>query len=238
MKSSAIYRNTLIVIPAFNEMDSIGKVVKSVRSAGFSEIVVVDDSSSDSTATIAEAEGAIVIPLLERIGAWGATQTGFRFALRKGYKWVVTLDADEQHRASDIEPVLNTMIRGHHNVLVAADISRGSGARHLAWKLVRVISGLKLRDITSGFRAYDRLAVRCMASWRATLLSYQDVGVLMLLTKYGLKVSEKSVSMSPRVNGKSRIFSSWGAVLFYMLHTCMLSASKRPIISRAPSRGK
>ena len=70
----------LVVIPALNESATIGNVVGTLKSAGFNNVLVVNDSSDDDTAEIAEHAGAMVISLLERLGAWGAAQTGLRYA--------------------------------------------------------------------------------------------------------------------------------------------------------------
>ena len=66
-----------------------------------------------------------------------------------------------------------------------------------------------------------------MASWRGTLLEYQDVGVLLLLHGHQLKITDVAVNMNQRSEGKSRIFYSWRVVAYYMAHTLILGASKR-----------
>src|SRR5262249_10078579 len=87
----------LVVIPALNEQDCIADVIREVRAQGDVDILVVDDGSSDDTATVAHLAGAQVTraPLWQ--GAWGAIQTGIRYAMRHGYRGVVTMDADGQH---------------------------------------------------------------------------------------------------------------------------------------------
>jgi len=216
----------LIIIPALNESAVVGKVVRNVIAAGYSHVVVVDDYSDDRTAEEAREAGATVISPIERLGAWGASQVGLRYAVRKGFRLAVTIDADGQHSAEDIDVLLKD-ISDRVNVVIGADPSRGSLARKVAWMLLRHLSGLDLSDITSGFRAYDRLAIRRLAAWPATLVEYQDIGILLALQKYGLGISEVPVRMAPREDGISRVFSSWTAVFYYMAHTCLLSVSKR-----------
>ena len=79
-----------------------------------------------------------------------------------------------------------------------------------------------MQDFTSGLRVYDRRAIGALASRQASLLDYQDLGVLMLLRKKGLKLHEVPTVMSPRRTGGSRVFSSWLMVARYMLHTTVL----------------
>ena len=227
-------QDTLVIIPALNEQDSVGKVVTSAISMNVREVVVIDDCSKDRTANNARDAGATVISLTEGLGAWGATQTGFRYAVRRGARIVVTMDADGQHRSEDLENIIGPITRGGANVVVACCTSRGSRLRALAWSWIKRVSHISVSDITSGFRAYDRLAVRRLAAWPANLIEYQDVGVLLLLQKYHLEIEELEVVMANRTNGKSRIFSSWRAVAYYMAQTLLLGASKRSRLSLTP----
>lgn len=215
------------MIPALNEAHTIGKVVRSLKRHNFENIVVINDASQDQTAFNAEMAGAHVISLTERLGAWGATQTGFRYALRQGFQTVVTLDADEQHPVKSCETLLTELNEKYANVIVGACPDRGSGLRKIAWKWIKNTSGLELKDLTSGFRAYDKEAISTVASWRGTLLEYQDVGVLLLLIRNGLLIGDVSVDMTPRRVGASRIYYSWGVVAYYMAHTLLLGACKR-----------
>lgn len=81
-------------------------------------------------------------------------------------------------------------------------------------------------DLTSGYRIYDRTAMEVAASREATLLEYQDVGVLLMLLKNNIKMCEVDVLMAPRVAGKSRIYRSWLRVGYYLAYSLVLCASK------------
>ena len=87
----------IALVPAHNEEATIGFIVARIRRRFQYPVVVIDDCSSDATATIARAAGATVLPLTLQLGAWGAIQTGLRYALRHGYRTAITLDADGQH---------------------------------------------------------------------------------------------------------------------------------------------
>jgi len=93
--------------------------------------------------------------------------------------------------------------------------------------LMKRISGLRLEDLTSGYRVYDRRAIRRLASWQATLLEYQDVGVLAMLQASSIRIADVEVQMLPRTHGISRIFNSWRSVAYYMAYTLLLSFTKR-----------
>jgi len=218
---------TVILIPAYNEADVIAQVIRNIQQVGDFPIIVVDDASTDNTISEAQRAGATVIPLASQLGAWGATQTGLRYALRNGYHIAVCMDADGQHEATFLQQLLQPVVNGEADVAIGACTRRGSVLRHIAWAMMKQASGLSLDDVTSGFRVYNRDAIRELASWRATLLDYQDVGVLLLLQSKGLQIVDVPVEMQDRRNGKSRIFHSWMTVIYYMSHTLILGLTKR-----------
>jgi len=219
-----------VVMPALNEAASIGDVLEALRrELPQALILVVDDCSDDGTGNCARRAGARVLPLRNRLGAWGATQAGIRMALRRGAQTVVTMDADGQHRCADIPRLLEPLGDGCADVAIGTCTARGSSARRLAWRLLRASSGIRMEDLTSGFRAYDRRACELLAGWPASLLSYQDIGVLTLLLSEGLRVVEVDVTMAERHSGHSRVFNNWPRVAWYMAHTLLLGLTKRRI---------
>jgi glycosyltransferase involved in cell wall biosynthesis len=215
----------LVVIPALDEAASIADVVARVRALGNADIVVVDDGSKDDTARLAAAAGAVVLQPPLRQGAWGAMQTGIRHAVREGYAGVVTMDADGQHEPDELATLLRAAEKGA-DVVIGACPARGSFMRRLAWRYFRFLTGFAFEDLTSGYRYYNRKACYLLAGGEATLLDYQDVGVLLLLHRAGLRVREVPVSMNPRQYGASRIFYSWWSVARYMAETTLLCLAR------------
>lgn len=213
----------MILIPAHNEAASISSVVSETRRLRAEPVVVIDDCSSDATASLAERSGATVLRLPLRLGAWGATQTGLRYARAQGWERAVTLDADGQHEPRGIDAVIGPLMDGTADVCIGACPERVSSARRLAWSYFRRLSGIKHVDITSGFRAYNRAAIDLLSSPAATLLDYQDIGVLLILRRQGLRVREVGVAMQPRRSGKSHVFASWWKVAQYLVVTSVLS---------------
>jgi glycosyltransferase involved in cell wall biosynthesis len=227
-----------LVIPVWNEADTIGEVIKSAQKSLDCDIVIVDDASTDSSLVQAEGTNVTVLPLCYNLGAWGAMQTGIRYAQSKDYDAVVTMDGDGQHHCDEVHRLTSALAGGEYDVVVGACPERGSLLRHIAWRFFRSLTGVGIEDITSGFRIYNRQAINILADRKATLLDYQDVGVLLLLQDAGLKVAETEVRMTSRTVGKSHIFHSWIAVAYYMLLSTLLSVSKgRPFrISRLNGR--
>lgn len=222
-----ILPHCVVVIPAYNEAEDIGFVIGELNRHCDYPVVVVDDASTDQTIAAASKAGATVIPLAVQLGAWGATQAGLRYALRMGYDYVITMDADGQHQAESLPVLLQPIIEERADVVIGACTQRGSPLRKIAWKLMKKVSGLRLEDLTSGFRVYDHRAIRRLAGWQATLLEYQDVGVLATLQASGLRIVDVEVAMLPRRHGISRVFYSWASVVYYMSYTLLLGFTKR-----------
>ena len=229
-----------VVIPAFNEETTIAAVIQRVHQTSAAFVIVVDDASQDHTVAEARLAGARVICLAQRLGAWGAIQTGLRYALKNDFSVAITMDADGQHDPSFIPALLQPIEQGQAEVTIGAAPTRVSNARRFAWRWFRVLTGLKIQDITSGFRAYNRSAMRIMVKSTASLLDYQDVGVLLMLRNGGQRFVEVPVAMQARTNGKSRVFSSWFIVAKYMTHTSLLALAQmdRPHATQKLGRSK
>ena len=217
----------IVIIPAHNESKDIAFVIGEIQKYSNFPVVVVDDASTDHTILNARSAGAVVVPLALQLGAWGATQAGLRYALKNNYDYAITMDADGQHLAESLPAMLKPIIKKEADVTIGACTTRGSAMRKIAWSLMKRVSGLRLEDLTSGFRVYDRHAIRRLAAWQATLLQYQDVGVLAMLQASGLRIKDVEVDMLPRRTGISRIFHSWTSVIYYMSYTLLLSVTKR-----------
>lgn len=224
----------LVVIPAHNEEEDIAYVIGEINRYSNFPVVVIDDASTDSTIRVARDAGAIVIPLAVQLGAWGATQAGLRYALKNDYAYAITMDADGQHLAESLPDLLKPIIAKEADVTIGACTQRGSTLRKIAWSLMKRVSGLRLEDLTSGFRVYDRRAIRKLAAWQATLLEYQDVGVLAMLQASGIVIKDVEVNMLPRRHGISRVFYSWSSVFYYMSYTMLLSITKRGMRHEKP----
>ena len=216
----------LAVIPARDEVATVAEVVRGVRESLGCRVLVVDDASTDGTAAAARAAGADTLMLPIGLGAWGACQAGIRYAVRNGYAGVVSLDADGQHLPSSLPLLFDEYARTGANVVIGTCIERLSVPKRIAWQYLRLLTGLPLRDFTSGLRLYDGKAVEALAAPEASLLDFQDVGVLMLLAGKGMRIVETPTAMQARQQGHSRVFASWAVVALYMFHTTILCISR------------
>jgi glycosyltransferase involved in cell wall biosynthesis len=217
--------DTVVVIPAWNEEKTIKGIIHQIRATTTYDIIVVDDASTDHTAEEAMVAGAHVLPLAFNLGAWVATQTGIRYAVKKRYKYLITMDADGQHLPTAIPGLLKPLWDGAADVVIGSCVKRGSRARMLAWSFFRRLTGLDINDLTSGFKAYNLQALLLLSTNQASLLEYQDIGVLLLLRRAKMRIMEVEVPMCPRESGSSKIFGSWIKVGQYMLLNIILSLS-------------
>ena len=221
-----MFEAVLTVIPAYNEARVIALVVRQIRALGL-PCLVVDDASTDDTARCAARAGAWVVRHPFRLGAWLAIQTGLHYARLEGFRTVVTLDADGQHLPAHVPDLLGPVCRREADVVVGTCLRRLSFQRRLTCCFWRWLTGLPVRDLTSGFRAYGPRALEFLTAEDHTLLDYQDLGVLLALWRAGFRISEVQVEMAHRLAGRSRVFSSWWEVFRYLLHTGLLGLAKQ-----------
>lgn len=204
-----LYQRTLIVMPAFNEEASVGNVVREVLATlpGVA-ILVVDDGSSDMTATRATEAGARVATLPFNLGVGGAMRAGFRWALENGFKNVVQIDADGQHDPLSV-PALLEQLDSADLVLGARFAGAGSyearGPRH--WAMVTLatilshISKTSLTDTTSGFKASGPRAVALFAEHYPAEYLGDTVEALVIASRSGLIIRQVPVAMRARAGG-------------------------------------
>lgn len=212
----------LVIIPAFNEEYHIAVVIAGVRRyAPYADILVVNDGSSDSTSAIARGMDVAVIDLPFNLGYGAALQTGFRFAERNNYHFVITMDADGQHRPSSIESLLTAMEREAADVVIGsrfiekgyrAGISRRLGIILFAY-VARLYTGINITDPTSGFQLLNRYVFSYLAEGDNYPLDYPDVNIIMALHKRKFKVAEAPVVMVENQTGKS-MHSGFKPVLY------------------------
>lgn len=205
---------TVAVVPAYDEAEVIGKVVDEIRAFDSTiDVVVVDDASTDETASVAEAHGAIVLRLPHNVGIGGAVQTGLKFALAEGYDTAVRLDGDGQHDAGELGKLLAPLERGEADLVIGSrfvdsggsyrpPFARRIGIRVFA-RLVSTLGGERVTDTTSGFLAFDRVGIELFAAEYPH--DYPEVEATLVALKSGLRLSQVQVHMRERETGSSSI---------------------------------
>jgi len=149
----------LILIPAFNEERTIGRVVAAAR--GHGPVAVVDDGSTDGTSARADAAGGMVVAHGHRRGKGEAIRSGAALARRMGVTWMLTLDGDGQHDPAAIPLLLATAQRAPTAIVIAGRLGHTSGmprVRLLACRaagfVINRLTGYAIQDTQSGFRCY------------------------------------------------------------------------------------
>jgi len=200
----------LVVLPAWNEAASLPAVLAEVRSAlPDVGVVVVNDGSSDATSAVARSFGVDVLDLPFNVGVGGAMRAGFRYALAYDYDVVVQVDADGQHDPRDV-PRLVAALDGA-DVVIGARFTDGSayrvrGPRRWAMRLLAAtlsrVSGERLTDTTSGFKASGPRAVRLFAVHYPAEYLGDTVESLVIAARAGLRVTQVGVEMRQRSAGQ------------------------------------
>ena len=202
-----------IVIPAYNEEKIIQSVLREIQAAGYHNIIVVDDVSTDATYTKArEMPGIIALRHKLNRGKGAATKTGIEVAKLRGADIIVTLDGDGQHNPLDIEKLLRPIEDQHCDVVLGTRLKNPKGMpwyKILANKIGNVITwyfyGLYVSDSQSGFRAYSRHAAELINTKTDRYeydseviheiyrykLSYQEVPIEVRYTAYSMGKVQK-----------------------------------------------
>lgn len=190
----------IAAIPAYNEEDTIAKVVvKAFRYVD--KVVVVDDGSIDMTAEIAERLGAIVVRHPRNIGYGAALASSFREAKRLGADVLITLDADGQHDPDDIPKLLNPILEGSADIVIGSRFMgesqeipryRKAGIK-LITKLTEDTAHLGVKDAQSGFRAYNKKAIETLSPTERGMGA--SIELLVMAAENNLRIKEVPISI-------------------------------------------
>lgn len=234
-------QRTLVIVPAWNEQANIASTVREIRSATpHFDVVVIDDGSTDHTAREARDAGATVLQLPFNLGVGGAMRTGFRYAERHDYDRAIQVDADGQHDPADILRVLDGLEK--------ADISIGArfaergeytvrGPRRWAMVLLAFvlsrIARTKLTDVTSGFRAANRRAIRQYVAYYPAEYLGDTIDSLVAAVHNGLTVTQVPVEMRKRRHGQPSQRPIGAMVyLFRSVFALVFAVMRQPVAPR------
>lgn len=211
---------TILIIPAFNEEDSIESVVGNIRdNYPQFDYVVVNDGSHDSTADVCRKNGFRFLDLPINLGLSGAFQAGLKYAYKHDYDCAVQFDADGQHLPEYVQ-VLVDRISAHDIVIGSRFVTqekpssmRMLGSNLISW-MIKVTTGQRINDPTSGMRAYNRRMIKALAF--GPNLGPEPDTISYLIKKKHAKVCEVQVDMANRMAGESYLNMRRSAA--YMAH--------------------
>ncbi|HVV38090.1 MAG TPA: glycosyltransferase family 2 protein [Acidimicrobiales bacterium] len=201
--------NTLVIIPAYNEEESLPGVIADLKQfAPTLDVLVVVDGATDATAEVAYAHGATVATLPFNLGIGGALRTGFAYARAHGYERCIQFDGDGQHDAREIGHLLDALDSGFDMVIGSRFAGAGEydagrtrrGAMGMLRLLLYILAGQRFSDTSSGFRAFSRPVIEFFA--RSYPLDYMESVESLLLACYAnFRVGEVPTAMHQRTGG-------------------------------------
>ena len=225
-------QDIILIIPAYNEEDNILKTYKTIKDYNKKnktnyEVIVINDGSKDKTGEILDKEKIPHIDLIHNLGIGGAVQTGYKYAYNNNYDIAIQFDGDGQHDVNYVKKIIDPILKNQADFVVGSrfveNISKfkTSSARRAGIKVIsffiKLCSGVKIYDTTSGFRACNKEIISLFANNYP--LEYPEPITTVELAKKEYRIKEVGVNMKERDGGKSSIHT-WKNI-YYMLNVCL-----------------
>lgn len=203
----------LVIIPAYNEEESILNVITKLnRDMEQADYVVVNDCSTDATIERLQETEASYLNLPVNLGIGGGVQTGYKYALLNDYDIAIQIDGDGQHDTNYLQDVIQPIIDGEKDIVIGSRFLKKEGFQSSGMRrvgitflsaLIQLCSGIKIYDVTSGFRAVNREYILLYASDYP--VDYPEPEAIVMAALEGARIGEVPVIMKERVSGKSSI---------------------------------
>jgi dolichol-phosphate mannosyltransferase len=224
-------RASLVVIPTYNEAESIPRILDGLKNLDV-DVLVIDDGSPDGTADIVRARNIEVIEREGKQGLGSAYRTGFSIALERGYTYVIEMDADGSHQVKDLKKMMEWI--GSADLLIGSrwvsdgSIENWSKFREYlsksANRYANLLLSLGVKDTTSGFRIYTSALLKKMeiATIRSEGYCFQIEMTRRAISRGG-SIAEVPITFIERAHGKSKMsfaialeavvrITAWGAL--------------------------
>lgn len=214
---------TLIIIPAYNEQDNIENVVSKLQEyAPFADYLIINDCSKDNTEIICKRNNYNYLNIPVNLGIGGGVQAGYKYAYENDYDIVIQHDGDGQHDPKYIKDVIEPIERDEADIVIGSrfinkegfqsTLLRRSGIIFLS-RLIKICTSVKIKDVTSGYRAVNRKYIKIYAE--AYAQDYPEPEAIVAAAMRGGRIKEVPVVMHERKGGQSSIHS-WKSV-YYMI---------------------
>ena len=228
----------LIIIPAYNEQNSLLETVKGLEETIKKnedntkiDYVIINDCSKDKTLDICKENNLNVISLPVNLGIGGAVQTGYKYAFENNYDIAIQMDADGQHKPEYIYDLIKAIAEGNDMVIASRFIEKNGFQStflrrlgiNLYSKLIKLFSGVTIKDTTSGYRAVNKNLIDIYANDYAQ--DYPEPEALATAILFHQRIKEVPVIMNERIGGQSSIHSFKS--IYYMLKVSLAIIFKR-----------
>lgn len=227
-------KRVLVVIPAYNEEESIEKFLVSIMDymEESYEVLIIDDGSEDNTVEIVKKFGKNVKIISQpyNMGYGSALQLGYKYASAHGFDYVMQMDADGQHDAHNIK-IMKEIMEGPDapNILIGSRFLKGSSGfrisimKKIAITIFKTIifltSGQRVTDPTSGLQCLDRKAFDFYAGYTNFDYQYPDANMIIQMGIKGYKIGEFPAIMHPRESGVSMHSGMWKPFVYIIIMT-------------------
>ena len=201
----------LVIVPAYNEEESIKKVVNEIKSKNKDvDVIVVNDGSKDNTVKEAKNTEALVVDLPCNLGIGGAVQTGYLYAYNNNYDVAIQIDGDGQHDPSYIKQMVEIIQKKQADMVIGSRFIEKTGYKQTFMRklgnnvlsfIIRILTGKKIYDTTSGYRASNREIIKRFANSYPFDYPEPDTNLQLIVSKKVIK--EIPVEMRQRTTGKS-----------------------------------
>lgn len=218
---------TLVIIPCYNEQDSIVRVIDNLKTnAPQVDYLIVNDCSTDSTEKILKEKGYNYINNPINLGIGGGVQAGYKYAAQYGYDIAVQMDGDGQHDPKYLAKVIAPVEKGEFDMAIGSRFIEKEGFQtsfmrrfgiNIISTLILLLTGKRIKDTTSGFRACNRKLIEFFAANYAD--DYPEPEAIVACLASGYIVGEVAVVMEERHGGVSSIRSLKSA--YYMIKVCL-----------------
>ena len=204
---------TLVIIPAYNEQDNILNTIADIgANCPDVDYVVINDCSKDATESLLRENGKSFVSLPCNLGIGGGVQTGYRYAFERGYDIAIQFDGDGQHDARYLKDLIAPIEAGEADIAIGSRFIRGEGFQSTGMRrlgisflsgLIKLLCGVRVRDVTSGMRAVNRRFIGEYA--REYAQDYPEPEAIIAATLKKARIVEVPVEMRERQGGSSSI---------------------------------
>ena len=227
----------LVVIPAYNEAENIESVLKEIKKdINYADILVINDCSKDNTKDIVEKNGVHCITNVFNMRYAWAVQVSLKYARDNNYDYVIQMDADGQHIASEAEKLYKEIKKSKVDIVIGSRYLKDMGypcpffrrvGTKFFEKIIKLFTGKKIADPLSGFQCLNKDVINYYAGC-GNYPEYPDANLVIEMLLKGYKISEIPVKMRLRENGISMHSGIWKPIKYMItqFYTCIVLVVK------------